>query len=188
MIVFLSDNGSASYTGVTSNKPLKGGKLTQFEGGINVPFIFKWKSHLPENITYTKPIISLDIFSTVAAITNIALPKDRVMDGVNLIPFFKNENQETPHDKLFWRIDHIHVIRKGDYKLIYSSRDKWKELYDLKNDKAEKNNLLKSMPEKAEELDKDLKEWENTLPVKPMWPRIMDYRFIIDGKPYLFPT
>lgn len=44
------------------------------------------------------------------------------------------------------------------------------------------------MPEKAEELDKDLKEWENTLPVKPMWPRIMDYRFIIDGKPYLFPT
>lgn len=188
MIVFLSDNGSASYTGVTTNKPLKGGKLTQFEGGINVPFIFKWKSHLPENVTYTKPIISLDIFSTVAAITNTALPKDRIIDGVNLIPFFMNENQEAPHDKLFWRIDHVHVIRKGDYKLIYSSRDKWKELYDLKNDKAEKNNLLKSMPEKAEELDKDLKEWENTLPAKPMWPRIMDYRFIIDGKPYLFPT
>lgn len=188
LIVFLSDNGSASYTGVTDNTPLKGGKLTQFEGGINIPFIFKWKNHLPENITYTKPISSLDIFTTVAAATNTALPNDRIIDGVNLIPYLTNENQNNPHDKLYWRVDHVHVIRKGDYKLIYSSRDKWKELYDLKNDKSEKNNLLKQMPEKAEELDKDLKEWENTLPVKPMWPRIMDYRFIIDGKPYLFPA
>ncbi len=188
MIIFLSDNGSASYTGVTNNEPLKGGKLTQFEGGINIPFIFKWKNHLPENVTYTKPIISLDIFSTVAAITNSALPHDRVIDGVNLIPFFKNENNEGPHDKLFWRNDHVHVIRKGDYKLMYSSRDKWKELYNLKDDKSEKNNLLQSMPDKAEELDVDLKEWEKTLPIKPMWPRLTDYRFIIDGKSYLFPT
>lgn len=188
LIIFMSDNGSASYSGITSNEPLKGGKLTQFEGGINVPFIFKWKNHLPENKIYTKPIISVDIFSTVAAITQMQLPSDRVYDGVNLMPFFTYDSVLVPHNELFWRIDHIHVIRKGDYKLIFSSRDKWKELYDLKNDKSEKNNLVEKMPEKVLELENDLQKWEKTLPAKPMWPRIMDYRFIIDGKTYLFPA
>lgn len=188
LIIFLSDNGSASYAGVSSNEPLKGGKLTPFEGGLNVPFIFKWKNHLPENTIYTKPIISLDIFTTVASAANMSLPKDRIYDGVNLIPYLKNENLDIPHDKLFWRTDHIHVIRKGDYKLIYSSRDNWRELYNLKEDKAEKNNLLQLMPEKAAELDMDMKDWEKSLPSKPMWPRIMDYRFVINGKTYLFPA
>lgn len=188
LIIFLSDNGSASYSGITSNEPLKGGKLTPYEGGLNIPFIFKWKNHLPENVVYRKPIISLDIFSTVAAVSNIALPKDRVYDGVNLMPFFKQETDTAPHDKLYWRTDHVHAIRKGDYKLIYSTRDKWKELYNLKEDKGERNNLFFSMPEKATDLEKDLMEWEKSLPAKPMWPRIMDYRFMIDGKSYLFPA
>lgn len=188
IIIFLSDNGPASYTGITTSTPLKGGKLTQFEGGIKVPFILKWKNHLPENTTYKQPIISLDIFSTVAAISNISLPKDRIYDGVNLMPFLNKENESAPHDMLYWRIDHIHVIRKGNFKLLYSSRDNWKELYNLEEDIGEKNNLIQQMPEKAKELELYLKKWEQTLPEKPMWPRIMDYRFIYDGKTYLFPA
>ena len=42
IVVFLSDNGAASYTGIMDNAPLKGGKLTNFEGGINVPFLLRW--------------------------------------------------------------------------------------------------------------------------------------------------
>ena len=188
LVVFLSDNGPASYTKITNATPLKGGKITQFEGGINVPFILKWKNHLPENTTYNYPVIALDIFATAANISNAKLPTDRVYDGINLIPFLTNENTNAPHDKLFWRADHIHAIRKGDYKLIYSSRDKWIELYNLKKDKNEKNNLFLQMPEKVKELQDDLKIWENELPAKPMWPRIMDHRFMIDGKEYLFPA
>ena len=188
LVVFLSDNGPASYTKITNATPLKGGKITQFEGGINVPFILKWKNHLPENTTYNYPVIALDIFATAANISNAKLPTDRVYDGINLIPFLTNENTNAPHDKLFWRADHIHAIRKGDYKLIYSSRDKWIELYNLKKDKNEKNNLFFVMPEKVKELQDDLKIWENELPAKPMWPRIMDHRFMIDGKEYLFPA
>ena len=188
MIVFLSDNGPATYAKVATSDPLKGGKLTEFEGGIRVPVIFKWKNHLPENIVYDKPLISLDIFSTVAAICNIELPTDRVYDGVNLIPFFLKQNEGTPHEKLFWRADHIHAVMKGDYKLIYSVRDKWTELYNVKTDVGEKNNLYLLMPDKVKELNKDMQEWEKTLPVKPLWPRLMDHRFIIDGKEYLFPS
>lgn len=188
IVVFLSDNGPALYTKITSAAPLKGGKITQFEGGINVPFIFKWKNHLPENTTYENPIIALDIFTTAAAISNAKLPTDRVIDGVNLLPFLSNQNNSAPHDKLFWRADHIHAVRKGDYKLIYSSRDKWSELYNLKIDKNETNNLYLLMPEKVIELQNDLYQWEKTLPEKPMWPRIMDHRFMINGKEYLFPA
>lgn len=188
LVVLLSDNGPALYTRITSSAPLKGGKITQFEGGINVPFIFKWKNHLPENTTYDNPIIALDIFATAAAISNAKLPTDRVYDGVNLVPFLTNKDKNVPHDKLFWRADHIHAIRKGDYKLIYSSRDKWYELYNLSTDKNEKNNLFLTMPDKAKELLEDMNFWELTLPEKPMWPRIMDHRFMIDGKEYLFPA
>ncbi len=188
IIVLLSDNGPATYAKLTTATPLKGGKITQFEGGINVPFIFKWKNNLPENTTYTQPIISLDIFSTVASVCKINLPTDRIYDGVNLIPFLTDKSKQPPHDKLFWRADHIHAVRKGDYKLIYSSRDNWLELYNLKSDKSEKHNLREQMPEKVKELQDDILLWEKDLPTKPMWPRIMDHRIIIDGKAYLFPA
>lgn len=188
MIIFLSDNGPATYTKIATSDPLKGGKLTEFEGGIKVPFIFKWKNHLPENTTYNQPIISLDVFTTVAAICNINLSIDRIYDGVNLFPYLSGENTEPPHDKLFWRADHIHAVIKGDYKLIFSSRDKWVELYNLKTDMGEKNNLHLLMPDKVKELTKDIEDWEMTLPKKPLWPRLMDHRFIIDGVEYLFPT
>lgn len=188
MIVLLSDNGPAAYTKVTTAAPLKGGKITEFEGGIRVPFIFKWKNHLPENSTYLKPIISLDIFRTVAAIASVDLPQDRIYDGVNLVPYFTNKDTANPHDKLFWRADHVHAIRKGNYKLIYSTRDNWIELYNIDDDMSEKNNLALVLPLKVKELQNDLQEWEKTLPAKPLWPRIMDHRFIIDGKEYLFPA
>lgn len=67
IIWFISDNGGASYTGATDNGPLKGGKLTYFEGGINVPFAMKWKGHLPEGLTYHAAVSSLDIFATTTA-------------------------------------------------------------------------------------------------------------------------
>ncbi len=188
IVVFLSDNGAATYTKVSENLPLKGGKLTQFEGGINIPFILKWKNHIPPNTVYDQPVIALDIFPTLAAACSAFLPRDRVYDGLNLLPYFDKRKIDVPHEQLYWRDDHIHVIRKGDYKLIFSSRDNWLELYNLKLDKNERNDLSQLMPEKVLELKYDLQQWEKTLPKKPLWPRIMDHRFIIDGKEYLFPV
>jgi arylsulfatase A-like enzyme len=89
---------------------------------------------------------------------------------------------------LYWKADHINVIRKGDYKLILSTRDNWIELYNLKTDKGETKDLSKEMPEKVKELSVDFYNWRTTLPKKPMWPRIMDHKFNIRGKDYLFPA
>lgn len=87
LIYLISDNGGASYTKATDNGPYKGGKLTMFEGGVNVPFVMKWKGSLPEGMVYPNPVSSLDIFATSAAVAECPLPGDRVYDGVNLIPY-----------------------------------------------------------------------------------------------------
>jgi arylsulfatase A-like enzyme len=189
IIYLLSDNGGATYTGATDNGPLKGGKLMQFEGGINVPFMMKWKGKIPEGITFDDPVLSTDIFVTSVLNAGGRLPDDRVYDGVDLIPHILGDADSPPHPHLFWRADHIWAMRDGDYKFILSTRDGWAELYDLKRDKSETINLAESMPELFEKLKSKHEKWQaDELPEKPMWPRIMDHKFVIDGKEYQFPA
>ena len=187
LIYFMSDNGGASYTLATDNHPYKGGKFTNFEGGVNVPCIVKWKGHLQEGQVYDKPISSLDLFATAIEVSECPLPHDREYDGVNLIPFLSGENSGQPHEGFYWRADHIHAMRKGDYKFMMSTRDNWAELYKISEDKYEEYDLSLEHPEIIKRLQIDFDEWQKTL-MKPAWPRIMDRQFVIDGKTYLFPA
>jgi len=189
LIFFLSDNGGASYTGATDNGPLKGGKLMQYEGGLNVPFMMKWKGVIPAGTRYEHPVLSTDIFTTAIANIGGKLPTDRVYDGVDLIPFVTRDQTGVPHEQLFWRCDHIWAMRDGDYKLILSTRDGWAELYNLREDKSELINLKDANPALFNKLYDLHQNWQQeNLPEKPLWPRIMDHKFIIDGKEYLFPA
>ena len=71
----------------------------------------------------------------------IPLPKDRKIDGKDLMRYMNGVQDENPHDRLYWRTDHIHAIRYESWKLILSTRDNWLHLYNLKNDKSEKIDL-----------------------------------------------
>ncbi len=185
MIFFLSDNGGAVYTQATTNAPLKGGKMSDFEGGLNVPFVMKWKGKVPEGITYDEPISSLDIFGTVAGTLGIKLPEDRVFDGVNLLPFVNEEIKSDPHEAIFWRAEYNKIIRKGDWKLIINDLSGYELLYDLKSDKNEQHNVIESYPEAVKELKTTYSVWNDTLE-DPLWPMIMDYQYVIDGEVYTF--
>jgi arylsulfatase A-like enzyme len=55
IVFFLSDNGGATYTGATDNAPLRGGKFTNFEGGINVPYLVRWHGTIPARSTCSPP-------------------------------------------------------------------------------------------------------------------------------------
>jgi arylsulfatase A-like enzyme len=101
LFFFSSDNGGATYTRATTNAPLKGGKLSHFEGGINVPFLMSWKGTIPPNTVYRHPVSTLDVFPTIAANIHSALPHDRPYDGVDLVA--KVLKQEPAHEALFWR-------------------------------------------------------------------------------------
>lgn len=184
IIYFISDNGGATYTHTTDNAPLKGGKFSNFEGGINVPFMMKWKGKIPSGLTYDKPVISLDFFATSAVIAQAPLPSDRVYDGVNLLPFVLNEPQKSPHKSLFWRSGYNKAIRQGNWKLIIDEKNKITRLYDLNEDISEKKDLSAQKPELVKSLQKEYLEWEAQL-AKPAWPYIMSYVFDLeDGRYY----
>ncbi|MBE0646746.1 MAG: sulfatase-like hydrolase/transferase [Bacteroidales bacterium] len=188
IIWFISDNGGASYTGATDNGPLKGGKLTYFEGGINVPFAMKWKGHLQEGTTFQPAVSALDIFATTTSQCGIGLQEATRIDGVDLVPYLKGDSTGIPHEKLFWRADHIRAVQTGEWKMMMSIRDKWLMLYNLKNDKSETIDLQYENPETLKRLLEYFEEWNSSLPSKPMWPRIMDRKFVFGGKEYYFPA
>ena len=187
IIYLVSDNGGAAYTNATDNKPYKGGKLTMFEGGVNVPFFMKLKGKLPVGMVYEKPVSSMDIFTTSIRLAECELPDDRVFDGVDLMPYLKGTKAGDPHDNFFWKADHIRAMRMGDWKYLESTRDRWIELYNLREDRYETIDLHSLRPEELQKVKEVFEIWNKEL-MKPLWPRIMDYKIIINVKEYLFPA
>jgi arylsulfatase A-like enzyme len=187
VIYLVSDNGGAAYTGATDNKPYKGGKLTMFEGGVNVPFFMKWKGKLPAGKAYGHPVSSMDIFMTSARLAECVLPDDRVYDGTDLMPFLSGSIPGAPHDRFYWKADHIRAMRMGDWKYLQSVRDGWIELYNLREDRYESIDLHNLKPDELKGLREMFDQWNRDL-MPPLWPRIMDYKITIGGKEYLFPA
>ncbi len=184
LIIFLSDNGGAVYNGTTDNSPYRGGKLTNFEGGIKVPFMMQWKNHIKPGTVYTRPVISLDIFATIAQMIGINLPADRKYDGVNLLPY-ANGKKEDAHAELFWRSDFNKAVRKDDWKFIVNEYDNTNQLYNLKADSTEQHNVYDKNPQVVKELLKDLDGWESEL-IKPLWPRVVNYEYRDEKGKYTF--
>lgn len=185
IIFFASDNGGATYTGATDNFPLKGGKFTNFEGGINIPFMVRWPGTLKPGTLFDEPVILLDVFTTSIAAAGLPLTEERILDGVDLLPFITGEAAGSPHDALFWRSGFNKAVRKGDWKLILDTRENESILYNVRDDKLEKRDVSAQNPEKKEELLMELESWEKEL-MDPLWPHLMDHKFVIDGEEYFF--
>ncbi|MBK0383698.1 sulfatase-like hydrolase/transferase [Pedobacter sp. SD-b] len=173
MIVFASDNGAplgidkedlpyndpkGKWDG-SLNDPMLGEKGMLTEGGIRVPFIIRW-SKLSKGIVYNKPVSTLDIAAT--AVSLAGLPKDKALDGVNLVPFLSGKNTVSPHDYLFWRFWTQTAVRDSKWKFI-NAGNKGTYLFDIDKDPEEKNNLVHKYPEIAEKLKGKLQDWAKQL-------------------------
>ena len=187
LIFFTSDNGGATYTRATDNAPLRGGKATHFDGGIAVPFFMKYPNGLPARQTYTRPVSSLDIYSTIAAVCHTSLANDRAYDGVNLLPYLSNDSL-IPHQDFFWRSGYSKAFRRGHWKLYVNEKNKVRLLFDLASDPAEKSDQSKKQPAKLQELEDALKDWEIKNSVPPLWPSAADVLIEVNGKWYRFPS
>jgi len=171
LVFFLSDNGGPTRELTSSNKPLRGGKGDVFEGGIRIPFMVQWKGTLPAKTVYRKPVVSLDIFATAAAVSGRAIPKKRPIDGVNLLPYLKSRSQDRPHEVLFWRLGRRAAIRVGDWKLLRNpgrrSSSAWR-LFDLSKDISESTDLAKREPKKLAELQQVFQRMNGRMK-EPRW-------------------
>ncbi|WP_417444461.1 sulfatase-like hydrolase/transferase [Joostella sp.] len=176
IVIFLSDNGGPEPHNGSDNGALKGGKGELYEGGIRVPFAMKWPKEIPQGIVYEKPIISLDIFSTVVEQSNIKTKNK--LDGINLIPYLKGE-KEAEERVFFWRQTKKErsAVRFGDYKYLNLEKSNEKMLFDVNKDISETTNLKDS---KAN-IYKELEEKYNTLNKEMKDPIFMG---LTDGKEY----
>jgi arylsulfatase A-like enzyme len=161
LIIFFSDNGGARKN-FADNGVLRDYKQTVYEGGIRVPFIVRWPARLPQGMICHEPVISLDVLPTVCAAAGAELPGDRVYDGRDMLPVILGRAQKTLHEALFW-YDGANqwAVRAGKWKLL--SRNGYLELYDLKSDIGEKNNLKERNPHVAERLQQAFEKWKSQL-------------------------
>lgn len=164
IVFFLSDNGGPEATNGSDNGPLREGKSSVYEGGFRVPFAMQYKAKIQKGI-FNKPVSSMDIFATMSGLTKLPVSQDKPLDGVNLIPFLTGENNGIPHESIYLRkFDQKQfAVRHGDHKLVTKENGEIQELYDLKNDTGENNNIIASQPEIARKIESLRVTWNKKL-------------------------
>jgi arylsulfatase A-like enzyme len=150
-----------------------------YEGGVRVPFIFRWPGHIAADATNDEPIITVDIYPTLLDLAHSQPPKNYPLDGLSLVQLL-TEKKPLNRDALYWhfpgylgvgssddwRTTPAGAIRVGDFKLLEFFETGKLELYNLKDDISQKNNLAESMPDKAKALHDKLVAWRNQIGAK----------------------
>jgi arylsulfatase A-like enzyme len=158
LVFFISDNGAPAH--IDGNGVLRGQKNTTWEGGIRLPFIARWKGHLPAGTVDDRPVIQLDVMPTCVAAAGGTVDPAWKLDGVNLLPYLTGDNPARPHQTLYWRIDGKWAIRHGDLKLVHGRADNTPpELFDLAADVGEQHDQAPVQPAKVRELQEMWNAW-----------------------------
>jgi len=173
IVIFTSDNGGVASGDAfaTSNLPLRGGKGYQFEGGIREPFFIKvpW---LKGGRKFDTPAIGTDLYPTILDLVGAKLRPQDHNDGVSLLPVL--EGKGITKRPLIWHYPHYgnqggepsSIIRLGDWKLIHYYEDGREELYNLKDDISEQNDVASKNKEIVADLHKQLFDYLNSVGAK----------------------
>lgn len=160
LIICTDDNGGERFS---DNGPLFNHKTTLWEGGIRVPCVMRWPDGgLPAGKVSAQPAITMDLTVTIMAAAGIPQSNEHPMDGINLLPILRGE-QEPIMDRTFcWRVNRtrrrMKAIRCGDWK--YVQDDMVEMLFNLRDDIGERNDLYYDRLDKVKELKAKLAEWE----------------------------
>jgi len=162
IVLFSSDNGPHMEGGADpdyfdSNGSLKGYKRDLYEGGIREPMIAWWPGKIKAGSTTDHISAFWDVMPTLAELAGIQISRN--IDGISFLPTLLGEPGQEEHDYLYWEfheLDGRQAIRKNNWKLVrYYVEDPSKtttELYDLKTDLGEQNNVDNKHPDIVEEL------------------------------------
>jgi arylsulfatase A len=180
-VIYMADNGAAgwippdtkrnlsnptTYEKPSRNEPLRGGKWVVFEGGVRVPFIVRGPGVKPNSFCNV-PVVGWDILPTIADIVGYKEPLPNDLDGGSFRGLLENEGQGSVKRAnpglVFHRYSDSYphtAIRVDDYKLVkFWKDDKKVLLFNLKDDFEETKDLADAMPEKTEELHKQLMDY-----------------------------
>jgi len=160
IVIFMADNGSPSNN--PRNLPLRGYKITPYEGGSRVPLIVKWPGRTPQGSRSESPVMIEDIFPTFLEIAGAGIPKD--IDGISFMKLLEKNTSVAKHPPIFWHYPNFYdrppysAILLDNYKLIYRHKSRKTVLYNLKDDIGETKDLYSQKPEIAARLAKILSD------------------------------
>ena len=163
----MSDNGglSTSEGHPTSNLPLRGGKGWMYEGGIREPMMVRWPGVTKPGSVSATPVTSTDFFPTILEMAGVKPQLPARIDGISFTAALRG--QKHNRGALFWHYPHYGnqgcsptaAVREGDWKLIEWYEDDRLELFNLREDIGEKNDLAKKHPDKVKTLSAKLATW-----------------------------
>ena len=200
IVIFCSDNGGMSAANFgrpdrtipasqldtaysTSNLPLRGGKGWLYEGGIRVPLVVSWPGPGKRGAVCDVPVISTDLYPSILQMIGVPARPEQHADGVSFAPLLQGET-ELPREALYWHFPHYSnhgmqspggAIRSGDYKLIESFENNTVQLFNLRQDLGEQDDLAQAEPETTARLKRMLHRWRETV-AAPMMERNPDHQ------------
>jgi N-acetylgalactosamine-6-sulfatase len=188
LILFSSDNGpedihirNAGHSGVGSAGPFRGRKRSLYEGGIRVPGIVRWPGHVPAGrIDDTSVVAGVDWLPTVCRLAGVKPPADHTLDGEDASDVLLGGSRERAKPLMWeWRFriagEPFHhspqlATRVGDWKLLLNPDRSRVELYQIKRDPTQLENVAEDHPDVVSRLSEPLLAWAKTLPDGPRDP------------------
>ena len=171
-----------------SNSPLRDGKGSHYEGGVRVPMVVRWPGTIEPGTVIDTPVHAIDIAPTFLEAASASSPADHHLDGVSLTRLMRTGTDDALEDRPLyqyypsydfnWGLTPSASMRRGDYKLIEFFGDRVDEnrqyipgrrveLYNLRDDIGEQNNLAEADPERTESMTKQLHDWMEEVGAKP---------------------
>ena len=189
VVFFFSDNGG--YANATSMAPLRGSKGMLYEGGIRVPMAVRWPPKARPGRLCDVPVIGIDFYPTMLEMAGVPKTQRHILDGQSIVALLTAKKSKFKKRPIFWhfpaylesynekqwpwRTTPASAVRLGDWKLIEffepagggsgtipALPGKF-ELYNIKDDIGEKNDLAGTMPDKVEELHRILVQWRKSV-------------------------
>ncbi|NKB35555.1 MAG: sulfatase-like hydrolase/transferase [Gammaproteobacteria bacterium] len=179
LVIFASDNGPEVRKElgdhIGDSRPLRGGKYSNWEGGVRVPAIMHWPGQIPEGLVSREIVSIMDLYPTVTKLAGAELPQDRAIDGKSILPLMFNQpGASSPHKSYFYySLSKLQAVRKDEWKLVlprktdsphmlwlgkYMDTVERPQLFNLNEDIAEEHDLAHKKPELVAELMNEI-EW-----------------------------
>ena len=181
LVIFTSDNGGVGLPELgpipTNMEPLRKWKGHVYEGGIRVPAIAFWKGKIAPGGISNQYFSNVDYFATFSELLKQPMPEVE-MDSRSILSVLFDPTKTLPDKPAYWHYPHFSnqlgrpagAMRLGDYKLTESYENGATELYNLKDDLSESNDLSAKLPDKKREMLAQFRDWREkvnaNMPVK----------------------
>ncbi|WP_422923253.1 sulfatase family protein [Singulisphaera sp. PoT] len=173
LVIFTSDNGPQKLLGYPraihshgSSGPLRGHKLSMYEGGYREPAILRWPGHIKAGAESAEPAGFVDLLPTLCALAGAAPPADRILDGVNILPLLLEGKAVDRPRPFYWQFDYAQEgpwtqsMRKGPWKLLADAGRKNFALYNVEEDVAERHDRAADLPELVKGLRTEMEAFQ----------------------------